>query len=222
MAAQYRAYLMEKNGLTRLDQDGAALQLNLVGGDIESGMLGDTFIAMTTFRQAEDILRWFSEQGVSAMDVTYTGWSKLGESIEYPRRFPAAGALGGNGGLTGLTRAAKELGADIYLLDNHINLYNNLGISLGRNTIYNIQSNPLYNGAFANSAYMADRYEDDLDQYRKYGIAGLQEEGVGRVLITDYAKSRPMSRSDVRNAQRALLQQMTADLDLITNGIWVG
>lgn len=211
MAAQYRAYLMEKNGLTRLDQDGAALQLNLVGGDIESGMLGDTFIAMTTFRQAEDILRWFSEQGVSAMDVTYTGWSKLGESIEYPRRFPAAGALGGNGGLSGLTRAAKEMGADIYLLDNHINLYNNLGISLGRNTIYNIQSNPLYNGAFANSAYMADCYEDDLDQYRKYGIAGLQEEGVGRVLITDYANSRPMSRSDVRNAQRALLQQMTAD-----------
>ena len=211
MAAQYRAYLMEKNGLNRLDADGTALQLNLVGGDIESGMLGDTFIAMTTFDQAEDILRWFSEQGVSAMDVTYSGWSKLGESIEYPRRFPAAGDLGGNGGLSDLTRAAAELNVDVYLLDNHINLYNTLGISLGRNTIYNIQSNPLYNGAFATSDYMASRYADDLDQYRKYGVAGLQEEGVGRVLITDYAKSRPMSRSDVRDAQRALLQQMAAD-----------
>ena len=215
MAAQYRSYLMEKNGLTRLTDDVPALQLNIVGGDIERGMLGDTFIAMTTFSQAEEILRWFGEKGISNMDVTYTGWSKLGESIEYPERFPVASALGGQHGLKDFVGAARDLQADVYLLDNHVNLYNNLGVSLGKNTIYNIQSNPLYDGAFANSAYMASVYADELEKYQSLGVAGLQEQGVGKVLITDYAKSAPMSREDVKVAQHALLQQMTQDFGAV-------
>lgn len=213
MAGQYRDYLTEKNGLTRLDaaKDAAALQLNIVGGDIESGMLGDTFIAMTTFDQAGEMLGWFAENGVDKMDVVYTGWSKLGESVEYPKRFPAAGPLGGNGGLKDFAEKAGTLGADIYLLDDHVTLANTLGISLGKNTVYNIQGNPLYNGAFANSGFMASTYEEDLKKYADYGIAGLQERGVGRLLMTDYAASRPMSREGVKDAQRALLQQMVAD-----------
>lgn len=215
MAAQYRSYLMEKNGLTRLNGDAPALQLNIVGGDIESGMLGDTFIAMTTFSQAEDILRWFGEKGVSGMDVAYTGWSKLGESIEYPKRFPVASALGGQSGLKDFAGTASDLQADVYLLDNHVNLHNTLGLSLGKNTIYNIQGNPLYDGAFANSSYMSSAYADEKEKYQSLGIAGLQEQGVGKVLITDYAKSAPMSREDVKDAQRELLKQMVQDFGTV-------
>lgn len=213
MAGQYREYLAEKNGLTRLNaHDGdAALQLNIVGGDIESGMLGDAFIAMTTFDQAGDMLGWFAQNGVDSMDVVYTGWGKRGESVEYPNRFPAAGALGGNGGLKDFAETAKGLNADLYLLDDHVTLNNTLGISLGKNTVYNIQGNPLYNGAFANSGFMASTYADDLEKYADYGISGLQERGIGRLLMTDYAAGKPMSREDVKDAQRALLKQMVAD-----------
>ncbi len=212
MAGQYRDYLAQRYGLNRIDaQDRAALQLNIVGGDIESGMLGESFIAMTTFEQADDILRWFAEQGIPAMDVTYTGWGKRGESVEYPDRFPAVGQLGGNSGLTELVQSAKALNADIYLLDNHISLNRTNGISLGKNTVYNIQGNPLYNGAFANSAFMAKTYADDLKQYRDYGVSGLEELGVGTLLMTDYAAHAPMPRSEVKDAQRALLQRMVED-----------
>ena len=213
MAGQYRDYLAEKNSLTRLDaqKDAAALQLNIVGGDIESGMLGDTFIAMTTFDQAGEMLGWFAENGVDKMDVVYTGWGKLGESVEYPKRFPAASPLGGNGGLKNFSEKAGTLGADVYLLDDHVSLNNTLGISLGKNTVYNIQGNPLYNGAFANSDFMASSYAEDLEKYADYGISGLQERGAGRLLMTDYAASRPMSRENVKAAQRQLLQQMVAD-----------
>lgn len=215
MAAQYRSYLMEENGLTCLNGDAPALQLNIVGGDIESGMLGDTFIAMTTFSQAEDILRWFGEKGVSGMEVTYTGWSKLGESIEYPKRFPVASALGGQSGLKDFAGTASDLHADVYLLDNYVNLHNTLGLSLGKNTIYNIQGNPLYDGAFANSSYMSSAYADEKEKYQSLGIAGLQEQGVGKVLITDYTKSAPMSREDVKDAQRELLKQMVQDFGTV-------
>jgi hypothetical protein len=131
--------------------------------------------------------------------------------VEYPKRFPAASPLGGNGGLKNFSEKAGTLGADVYLLDDHVSLNNTLGISLGKNTVYNIQGNPLYNGAFANSDFMASSYAEDLEKYADYGISGLQERGAGRLLMTDYAASRPMSRENVKAAQRQLLQQMVAD-----------
>lgn len=217
MAATYRDYLMNKNGLTRLtaDESSAALQLNIIGGDVESGMLGDSFITMTTFQQAKEMLTWFSSQGISSMDVTYTGWGRRGESVEYPRRFPVASSLGGQNGLIQLTEAASQMGARVYLLDDHISLYSTLGLSLGRNTVYNIQSNPLYDGAFANSAYMLAQYTDELETYRALGIAGLQEQGIGTVLLSDYASSAPMSRASVKAAQQELLKQMMEDFGSI-------
>ncbi len=212
MAGQYRDYLTEKYGLTRKAAgEEPALQLNIVGGDIESGMLGDTFIPMTTFEQAEEILSWLSENGVQQMDVTYSGWAKRGESVQYPDRFPAAGELGGNSGLKAFAEKAKALGARVYLRDDHLRLERSQGLSVGRDTVHNIQGYPLFGGAFANSAFMTSNYGQGVRQYQEYGIAGLQEEGVCSVLMADYATDAAMSRQSMLNAQRELLAQMVRD-----------
>ena len=216
MAGQYRSYLESKYGLTALNaQEEPALQLNLVGGDIESGMLGDTFIPMTTFEQGGKILAWLSENGVKSMDVTWSGWAKRGESVQYPDRFPAAGDLGGNSGLKDFAHKAGQYNARVYLLDNHLRLQRTQGLSVGKNTVHNIQGYPLFSGAFANSDYMATNYEKSISQYQSYGIAGLQEEGVGDLLMTDYAPDKPLSRQSVLEAQRALLSQMVQDFGSI-------
>lgn len=213
MAGQYRSYLMDRYDLHRIDpaKEPAALQLNLVGGDIESGILGSSYVTTTSFSQAEEMLRWFSDQGVDAMDVTYTGWAKRGESVQYPDRFPVSGELGGGAGLSALTKAAEELGARIYLLDDHLTLASSLGVSIGKSTVYNIQGNPLFSGAFANSSFMASSYVKDLKQYLQLGVSGLQEAGAGSMLMTDYAADHAMARSEVMEKQRELLQQMAND-----------
>ena len=212
MAGQYRDYLQEKYALQPLAADGEPeLQLNLVGGDVESGMLGDTFIPMTTFAQGEDILHWLRENGVGPMEITYSGWGKRGESEAYPDRFPAAGQLGGNAGLKVFAEKAKALGAQVYLRDNYLRLEGARGLSVGRDTVQNIQGYPLFNGAFANSAFMAASYERNKKQYQDFGIAGLQEEGAGTLLMTDYATEAALSRQDVMKAQRELLRTMAQD-----------
>ena len=213
MAGQYREYLTAKYGLTRLDAAARkpALQLNLVGGDVESGMLGDTFLTMTTFDQAGEILDWFASQGVDAMDVVYSGWAKRGESVEYPDRFPAAGSLGGDSGLKRFAQRAKTLNAALYLRDNHVRLFRTGGLSVGRSTVYNIQGYPLFGGAFANSSYMAENYRGAAGRYEQLGIAGLQEEGAGALLMTNYAPDNAQSRGEALAAQRELLRQMKAD-----------
>ena len=213
MAGQYRDYLREKYGLTPLNAgEEPALQLNLVGGDIESGMLGDTFIPMTTFDQGEKILSWFSENGVDSMAVTWSGWGRRGESVEYPNRFPAAGDLGGNDGLRDFVQKAGSYHARVYLRDNHLRLQRTQGLSVGRDTVHSIQGYPLFGGAFANSGFMAANYEKGSGQYRAYGVAGLQEEGAGSLLMTDYAPDAALSRQGAMEAQQALLARMVRDL----------
>ncbi len=210
MAARYREYLMEKYGLTRLDaKEAPALQLNLVGGDKESGMLGDRFIAMTTFEQAGEILGRLSARGIGRMDVTLSGWARKGESVEYPQRFPPAGELGGSAGLKALVLGAHAVGARVYLRDDQVTLKRTGGLSVGKNTVYSIQGYPLFGGAFANSVFMRENFEKSLGQYLDLGVDGLLEEGAGTLLMTDYAPETAISRADVLKAQRELLGRMT-------------
>jgi len=211
MANSYRGYLMDKYDLKPMAKKDPALQLYLVGGDVESGIGGGTFIPMTTFDQAEEILSYFSAQGVENMDAVYSGWAKHGESVSYPDRFPAAGKLGGDGGLKDLAAAADEWNARLYLMDNHVSLSSRKGVSLGKNTIYNIQNNPLFDGAFANADFIFTNYERSLKKYQQYGVDGLEEEMVGRILITDYSKNASTSREEMKQAHRQLLEKMLQD-----------
>ena len=211
MAASYRGYLADKYHLTRTDGGEPALQLHLVGGDVESGMFGDSFIPMTTFEQGGDILSWFADQGVGRMDAVWSGWAKRGESVRYPDRFPAASDLGGNGGLRAFAEKAKGLNTGVYLTDDHLSLVSSSGVSVGRSTVYSIQGYPLFGGAFASSAFMEETFEKDEKQYGSYGLSGLQEQGAGAVLMTDYAPDRALSRSGAAAAQRALIGRMIDD-----------
>ena len=216
MAGQYREYLAKKYALTPLDaREEPALQLNLVGGDIESGMLGNTFIAMTSFEQAGEILRWLKDRGVGAMDVTYSGWSGRGESVEYPDVFPAAGALGGDGGLKAFAEKSAAMDARVYLRDNHVRVQRARGLSVGRDTVHSIQGYPLFGGAFANSAFMDASYRKSLPRLQSYGLSGLQEEGAGALLMTDYASESALSRGDAAAAQRELIARMVRDFGAV-------
>jgi hypothetical protein len=213
MANDYRGYLMEKYGLKRLDAavKAQALQLYIVGGDVEIGLAGESFIPMTTFDQAKEILRYFKENGVESVDAVLTGWAKRGISVKYPDRFPAASALGGDDGLLSLAAYARELNDSVYLVDNSLLLGSHKGVRVRADAVYNIQNNPLFNGAFANPGRMAKDFADALKEYRKYGVSGIQESMVGWLLMTDYSRSSPATREQMKQTQRELLLEMNRE-----------
>lgn len=212
MAQAYRGYLVEKYGLNRIEDTGPqALQLNIVGGDVQSGLVGASFISMTTFDQTKEILQYFKDNGVESVDAVLTGWAKRGESVEYPDRFPAAAALGGDSGLTSLAAYAKELGDSLYLLDDSLMLYSHKGVRVRTDAVYNIQNNPLFDGRFANARRMAASFSDALKEYCSYGVSGIQESMVGWLLMTDYSRLSPTTREQMKQAQRGLLLQMNQE-----------
>lgn len=210
MAAAYRGYLIEKYGLAPVDtqKQPPALQLYVSGGDTSTTSFGKSFIAMTTFEQAEEILAFFKENGVEHVNLLYNGWAKHGESYESPDIFPAEHALGGDKGLTALCQKADEMGYRVILIRDHLFLGTKRGVSLSRDTVYNVQNNPLFDGQVANTRFMFKMYEDSLKKYQQYGIDGLMETAVGWSLITDYSRSVPISREETKNAQRELIARM--------------
>ncbi|MBN1778365.1 MAG: hypothetical protein JW811_09610 [Clostridiales bacterium] len=209
MAQTYRGYLMETYDLHQIqDAEALPLQLNIVGGDEESGLVGASFIPMTTFEQAKEILQYFKDNGIESVDAVCFGWAKRGESVEYPDRFPAAAGLGGDSGLTSLAGFANELGMDLYLDDDNMTLDSHKGVSVRRDAVYNIQNNPLFNGWFANAGRIAATFNQSLETYRGYGISGIQEYMVGWLLLTDYSRISPTTREQMKQAQRDLLIQM--------------
>ena len=184
------------------------LQLNIIGGDEESGLIGASFISMTTFDQAKEILRYFKDGGVESVDAVLVGWAKRGESVENPDRFPAARDLGGDSGLASLAAYATSLGDSLYLSDDNLSLNNHKGVRVRTDAIYNIQNNPLFDGWIANASRMVTSFDQALEKYQNYGISGVQEDGVGWLLLTDYSQISPTTREQMKQAQRELLLRM--------------
>ena len=212
MAQTYRGYLMDRYGLTgTATKEAKALQLYIIGGDVQSNLVGESFIPMTTFDQARDILAYLKSQGVQKVDAVLTGWAKRGQSVMYPDRFPAAGALGGDEGIIKLAQAAKAQGDRLYLLDSSLELNSRKGIRLRTDVVYNIQANPLFEGSFANAKRMAEDFALSLPTFRRYGISGLQETMLGWLLLTDYSHIAPSTREQVKQAQRDLLLEMNRE-----------
>jgi hypothetical protein len=207
MAKTYRQYLMEKNGLQKLDEDGStSLQLNIVGGDVEIGLLGKKFISVTAFSEAEDILKYLKDSGIENVDVTYLGWTKHGLSVDFPDRFPIPRQLGGEKGLTALAGTTKQLGYKLYLRDDNLRLLTGKGIRLRRDTVYNIQDNTLFNGSFANVNYIKSHINQIIDDYQKIGVDGIQERSLGYFLYSDFNKNNPMSRKETKNKYIEMLR----------------
>lgn len=217
MAQTYRNYLCDKYDLHCInpEADEPALQLYLVGGDIESKITGKRFIPMTTFAQAEEILRCLKDAGVEKMDAVYTGWGKWGESTQVPNRFPVAKQLGGIDGLSTLSDMADELGCRVYVADDHLFLDSHKGLSVSHNAVYNIQDNPLFDGAFANSDYMLKNYGKCSNKYTKMGISGVEETGIGVLLTSDYSDTNPTTRKEMKDSSRSALLKMRDDFGTV-------
>ena len=210
MAKLYRNYLIDKNDIhvEKSQNADTPLQLYIIGGDVKKNMIWDSFLTATTFEQAKEIVQYLKDQGVKNVDVIYKGWAKDGNSVDYPDRFPVPSDLGGESDLISLSSFVHELGYKFYLEDDYIQLYTSKGISIRKNTVYNIQDNSILKGSYANTAYSLKQMEDCYTKYKKYAIDGIEENSLGWYLYSDFNKNNVMNRADSKQAQINLVNKM--------------
>ncbi|WP_314586722.1 DUF5696 domain-containing protein [Paenibacillus terrigena] len=123
MAHAYRDYLVRVKGVKPVETKRPAFQLQLLGGVLRKDMIGSTFVSMTTFEQAKEILDGYAAAGIDSLEVTYEGWSNDGIYGNAPDHFPAESSLGGNRGLEALSDYAKAKGIRLYLKTNYVKPY---------------------------------------------------------------------------------------------------
>lgn len=111
LACALRKYMTENGYFSEADTASFDIAVDFLGEETENYVLGKQSVPMTSFTQAEEILKDLAEQGVSGISVTCRGWQQGGLNGALPTDdYAPSGALGGDGGLQSFLQTAEQLG----------------------------------------------------------------------------------------------------------------
>lgn len=227
MAGYYRAYLIEKHGLSRLEaKDSLPLELELIGAinKLKStlGIKYEGMEALTTARQAQDILQQLLDDEINNIDLRYTGWFNGGVRQELASSLKVEGVLGGKNGLRSLTDFTSRAGVRLYPTTNFLTTpsdasgFNRFQMSArqidqneSRAYRYDMVSEKgeLYDGVLSPVVLetVMDKFHASLKKV--CGLDSLAIGDIGSSLFTDYTKEAPLDRQTTANIYAALLKK---------------
>ncbi|WP_339319518.1 DUF5696 domain-containing protein [Paenibacillus sp. FSL R10-2734] len=227
MAAKYRQYLMEVEGLKQLTTGNSSmpLYLDIIGGDSQKGFLQNKFITGTTTDQAKLILERLHAQGIPQVVVTYQGWQHGGVST-YGFGAQVDKRLGGNAGMKSFAEYAKSKG-DKVLLEVNYQLNTD-----GKN--FNPKSEALQDQAGTilkfkrrqsndevaqvSPQISLDRMKSNISKFKALGIDGLSVMGLGDYLDSDYNRRYHANRTKVKEIQKEFMNTIQTNLPTVSIG----
>lgn len=121
MAKNYREYLQERYSgyFTKNDDKQAPVAIEILGAvDKVKQILGVPVsrpLKLTSYKEAEEMIKELSAQGMNNMSVKFTGWCNGGVSQKILKKVKTISALGSKKSLNSMISAAKSAGVDIYL-----------------------------------------------------------------------------------------------------------
>lgn len=121
MAKSYREYLQERYSVyfTKNDDKQAPVAIEILGAvDKVKQILGVPVsrpLKLTTYKEAEEMIKELSAQGMNNMSVKFTGWCNGGVSQKLLKKVKTISDLGSKKSLNSLISTAKSAGVDIYL-----------------------------------------------------------------------------------------------------------
>ena len=118
MANRYREYLVREKGLQKAAQM-PSLHVNVIGAiPVKANFIGFTYqkeTALTTYEQAQTMMRALQEQGVGHISLRFQGWGNEGLSNrKVPLKAEPMGILGGEKQFDALFAYAQENGCTVY------------------------------------------------------------------------------------------------------------
>ncbi|MCM3749052.1 DUF5696 domain-containing protein [Paenibacillus pasadenensis] len=223
MAQAYRKYMLDSEKITsKLEPvDHVPLDLTLIAGDSDwNGYAG--YAPATTFPQAKFIQEDLKKSGVEAMNITYEAWLKDG-SLSEKRTFSLEGKLGGDKALKSFVDSAHENGYKV-MFQAKVTEADTEFVKHSPKTfgIRSIEGNVLIDGGwFWFNPNVAYNLTKNIGQnLKKFGVDGLQFDGIGSAIYRDYNPKYNFQREDT--AQVFQQMQQYANEELGTNGVYFG
>ena len=123
LAVAYRGYLAETGAFDNAVMTDFNVGITFLGGEQRDWALFRLNVPMTTFSQAEGMLRALADADVTGAFVRFDGWKRGGSTLSLPTRgFNPARNLGGARQLNRLRDTARELGGELVLLSDPITI----------------------------------------------------------------------------------------------------
>ncbi|MCM1119977.1 MAG: DUF5696 domain-containing protein [bacterium] len=242
MAKDYQSYLKEKHGdyLTRNDDVEAPVALTVVGAvDKVKQVLGVPVskpLKLTTYKEAEAMIRELKSEGMNNMSVKLTGWCNGGVNQKILKKVKTISELGSKRDMQSLANAANELGIDLYLngvtqYEYDSNIFDGFFsyadaarfISKERAELFQYSAVTYAQREGADSYYLlhadlAEKMADNLAAAAaKYGT-GVSFEDLGMDLSADYYEKDMVSRQAAKERHEARLKALAdADVNIMIN-----
>ncbi|MCK9862148.1 DUF5696 domain-containing protein [Paenibacillus sp. ATY16] len=209
MAERYRQYLMETEHLEPIKTaaDKVPMNIVLVGGDKAPGLLWDRYIKGTTTNQAMEITKQLYQLGIEHMQVLYRGWQKGG--------IGASGGLakvdqrlGGDKGMKQFINYAHSIHVPVYLTaDYSQNTTGAGGFTSRRQGVRDYGGTTI--GDLASLKFVNDTIIDkDIKYYQSLGIDGVELDGIGQFLSSDYNSKYGSTRAENLIMQQDMIKKL--------------
>jgi len=215
MATVYRNYLIQTYDLRKQEKVSSHIPFyaDLVGADLQEGLLWDDYITGTTTDEAINIVDKLYEAGIQNVNGIYNGWQRWGYS-SYGGLFPIDRRLGGNKGMQKFTEHTQALGGKVFLGANYA-LYNsnrgnfwslNDGLRNMAGTLLKYWTNNGDEIPYVSPRYSFKEVADDLVDYNTIGVDGVMfTGGIGAEPYTDFNTKNKASRAEVIVGQQDTL-----------------
>lgn len=217
MAQAYGKYLQEEQEVKPSELTAVPVKVKLLGGILRDEVLGSTFIAMTTFEQAREIIDAFQQKGITDLELTFAGWSDDGLYGDQPDHFPVEKKLGGAKDLKEFAAYAANKGVSLYLEANYARAFSESdGMKKGKDAIRGMDREV----APSTDYFIGSRWNDDsrlfywmkperviskhlnkeLKDYAKLGISGVHLAYWGDTLYSDIDSKSLTTRGETAAA----------------------
>lgn len=139
MAQRYREYLVSQGMEKKEAADEASLYLTLYGGIEDTayflGVPYQTVEKLTSYEEAQEILRTLKESGVENLTVRYMGWQEDGLEASVPTKVRYEKELGGKKAYQSLMEYAENEGICIFPEVDFLNFYQSGAYSIHSDAI---------------------------------------------------------------------------------------
>ncbi len=236
MAETYRDYLQKEYAtyLTKLEATGVPVVVDVLGAVTVvkqiAGVPKDTPEALTTYKEAADLITKLSEQGWTDLAVRYRGWFNQGLDNEPASAVKLIDELGSKRDFKALISTAKEKNIELFFDGEFQFIHSNQlldGYMVNRDSVKLVSdeiaemfpySSVWYGEIETKAMYYLARpsvtksmVKTFTDYLSKQGVTNYSFGSIGTSLGADYNEKKAVSRDAHRKMQEEMLQAFVAN-----------
>lgn len=224
LASTYRDYLLD-NDLITVREDEFNLRIDLLGAEVEQGLIFKKDVPMTTFSQAYDILTDIQSKGANNILSVYQGWNNKGPYGGLPiRSFNPASTLEDDMDLNELLDGVAANGIDLFLYHDALRInmeeLGNTTHRLMRKYNKRTHNEGVYGNVYRELNWLHPRstvniMENMINQYQRNDIENLLISGITNELFSYSQGNREFDRISTKNYYETLIRQYNENFNLL-------